>query len=52
MDKQQALNILFDLALSAELPKGLTGKEASNYIGKIHEAKALIESCIKTDKEK
>jgi len=46
MDKKQALNILADLAFSAELPKALTVKEASQYINQIQEAKKVLESVI------
>jgi hypothetical protein len=49
MSKEQALELLVSLAYSAELPKGLTGVEASKYLNNINEAKSIIESIIKKD---
>lgn len=51
MDKSQALQVLVELAFKAELPKGLTGSEASNYLQTIRQAKTVLESVIKEDKE-
>lgn len=50
MKKEQALQLLVDLAYMAELPKGTTGVQASNHLQSIHEAKTILESLIK-DKE-
>lgn len=49
MSKEQALELLVNLACLAELPKGLTGVEASKYLNNINEAKNIIESIIKKD---
>jgi hypothetical protein len=51
MNKNQALKHLFELALRAELPKGLTANEATQYINSIHESKKLLDSIIKEVKE-
>ncbi len=51
MTKKQALDVLVELAFSAELPKALTAKEASKYINQIQTAKTTLESVIKEDKE-
>lgn len=44
MTKEQALQILVELAYKAELPKGTTGAEASQYLNTIHQAKTVLES--------
>jgi hypothetical protein len=51
MNKDQALTILLELAYKAELPKGVTGIEASNYLQTINEAKTILESFLKEKKE-
>lgn len=50
MNKEQALQLLVDLAYGAELPKGVNGVQASQHLQSIHEAKTILESFIK-DKE-
>jgi hypothetical protein len=52
MTKDQALKVLVELAYKAELPKGLTGAEASSYLKSIHEAKTVIESFLKEKEDK
>lgn len=49
MDKQQALEYLHGLALNAELPKGTTAVQATEYIKTINQAKTVLESIIKTE---
>ena len=49
MSKDQALELLVSLAYSAELPKGLTGVEASKYLNGIAEAEKVLKSIIKKD---
>lgn len=44
MSEEQAIQILVDLAYKAELPKGITGAEASQYLNTIHQAKTVLES--------
>jgi hypothetical protein len=46
MNKEQALELLVNLAVAAELPKGLTGVEASKYLNNITEAKNILEFVI------
>ena len=52
MNKEQALKVLLELAYRAELPKSLTGVEASQYLNQINEAKTILESCIKEKDDK
>lgn len=52
MNKEQALKVLLELAYRAELPKSLTGVEASQYLNQINEAKTILESCIKEKNDK
>ncbi len=47
MNKEQALELLVNLAYLADLPKGLTGVDASKYLNQINEAKTIIESILK-----
>jgi len=47
MNKEQALNILIELAYKAELPKALTGNDAKLYIEQLNMAISIVESCIK-----
>ena len=47
MNKEQALELLVNLAYGAELPKGLNGVDASKYLNQINEAKTVIESVLK-----
>jgi len=49
MSKEQALELLVSLACLAELPKGLTGVEASKYLNNINEAEKVLKSIIKKD---
>lgn len=51
MNKEQALEVLLNLAYQAELPKGFTGIEASKYLNQINEAKTVLESALKGSKE-
>tara|TARA_R110002020_G_scaffold301428_1_gene516874 strand:- start:1018 stop:1173 length:156 start_codon:yes stop_codon:yes gene_type:complete len=51
MNKEQALELLVNLAYSAELPKALTGVDASKYLNQINEAKTIIESILKEIKK-
>jgi len=51
MDKEKALELLVNLAVAAELPKGLTGVEASKYLNNITEAKNILESILSKDKK-
>jgi len=52
MRKEQALQLLIELAYRAELPKSFTGVEASQYLNQINEAKTVLESCIKEKDDK
>jgi|GEM_PF-6896018 len=47
MNKEQALNILIDLAFKADLPKGLTGNDAQVYIEQLNGAINIIKEAIK-----
>jgi hypothetical protein len=47
MNKEQALELLVNLAYLADLPKGLTGEDAIKYLNQINEAKTIIESILK-----
>ena len=49
MNKEQALNILADLAFKADLPKGLTGNEARMYVEQINTAITTLKALIKED---
>jgi len=49
MNKEQALNILADLAFKADLPKGLTGNEAILYVEQINTAITTLKALIKED---
>lgn len=49
MNKEQALNILADLAFKADLPKGLTGNEARMYVEQINTAITILKALIKED---
>tara|TARA_R100001440_G_scaffold23689_1_gene38586 strand:+ start:17002 stop:17151 length:150 start_codon:yes stop_codon:yes gene_type:complete len=46
MSKQDALNILSELAFRAELPKGLNGNDAKAYIEQINNAIIVLQSII------
>ena len=50
MNKEQALEVLVNLAYQAEIPKGFTGVEASKYLNQINEAKTVLESALKGSK--
>tara|TARA_R100001463_G_scaffold28613_1_gene65537 strand:+ start:2527 stop:2676 length:150 start_codon:yes stop_codon:yes gene_type:complete len=47
MNKEQALNILIDLAYKAELPKALTGNDAKMYIDQLNTAISIVKEVIK-----
>lgn len=49
MNKEQALNILADLAFKADLPKGLTGNEARMYVEQIITAITILKTLIKEE---
>jgi len=49
MNKEQALNILADLAFKADLPKGLTGNEARMYVEQINTAITILKTLIKEE---
>lgn len=49
MNTIDAINILYNLAKQAELPKGITGNEAMNYLSQIENAKKVLESVTKTE---
>ena len=49
MNKEQALNILAELAFKADLPKGLTGNEARMYIEQITQAITILKAVIKEE---
>ena len=49
MNKEQALNILADLAFKADLPKGLTGNEARMYVEQINTAITTLKALMKED---
>jgi len=49
MNKEQALNILSELAFKADLPKGLTGNDARMYVEQITTAINTLKAVIKED---
>tara|TARA_Y100001938_G_scaffold143057_1_gene215250 strand:- start:5723 stop:5872 length:150 start_codon:yes stop_codon:yes gene_type:complete len=49
MNKQQALNILAELAFKADLPKGLTGNDAKIYVEQITTAINILKAIIKEE---
>ena len=49
MNKEQALNILSELAFKAEIPKGLTGNDARMYIDQIVQAITILKAIIKEE---
>jgi hypothetical protein len=49
MNKEQALDILADLAFKADLPKGLTGNEARMYVEQINTAITILKTLIKEE---
>ena len=49
MNKDQALNILAELAFKADLPKGLTGNDAKIYIEQITTAINILKAIIKDE---
>lgn len=52
MTKDQALQVLVELAYKAELPKGVTGSDAAQYLNTIQEAKNILESFLKEKEDK
>jgi hypothetical protein len=50
MNKSEALNMLVELAYGCELPKGTTGKQASQHIQAIQKAENILKSLLKDDK--
>tara|TARA_R100001460_G_scaffold105405_1_gene151974 strand:+ start:1552 stop:1701 length:150 start_codon:yes stop_codon:yes gene_type:complete len=49
MNKEQALNILSELAFKADLPKGFTGNDARMYIEQINQAITILKAIIKEE---
>jgi len=49
MNKEQALNILAELAFKADLPKGLNGNEARMYVEQINQAITILKAIIKEE---
>jgi len=51
MDKTQALQFIYELAKTADLPKGININDSISYINQIEKAKEILTSCI-ADKPK
>lgn len=52
MNTQQAIEILFNVAMSADLPKGLTNNEAREHLNNLGMAKNILISATKEPYDK